>query len=202
LGQDPKVVKLTKDYDDTDLNIIELESRLRLIDISKSKKLKINNKIPKIKKIKDKRFSELLEIENKHLEQIYEIEKKLESKYDHLNKFYCRKKFLPQFLMMIINNLEAFPQPDDDTPMLLVSGEKGSEGFLMPEKYYDPKKGISDEDRKYYLSPAYHFRVIEDHKEIKWLGNEPSAGVKELRKMPPFNRFSPGILGVVPVTDA
>ena len=200
LHSNKEVIKLNDEYDKAYLKKSRVHADLEYKKMTKNQKIKLNEEFTKLKEIVKENYESLREIDHNAIDQIHNIEIKLEKKFTHLNYVYSKKKFLSQFLSDMINSNHTIPEPDDGTRLLMEPAREGFSGFSVPLKYVKDGHEITKEDREHYTSPYYRFSIIRSHDKIKWYGNEPSADIPELRKYPPFNRFSGSVWGIIPLT--
>ncbi len=204
LNHDSKVIDLTEKYNKLfykkiTLNV-ELKSNNKKLSVIKLKEYK--NKLKRIEIEMLQIYKQLQGIEYNIHDKILDIEKKLESKYDHLAPFCCKRKFLPQFLKYVVENNQSIPEPDDGTELLIEPATNGYNAFSMPVSHIPKDHIITDEIRKYYTSPSHYFNILKDHDKIKWYGSEPSVSLDELKKYPPLNRFFPsGYFSIIPISN-
>lgn len=193
LREDPLVQKLNAKYDDLSMILIKL--RYSIKELTKREKEESEKKKKDLQKQLKEVKTKLRDIDIKQQEKIHQIEKELESKFDHLKSVYCRKKFLPQFFKDMVEAPYTIPEPDDGTPLLLESAGDGISGCSIPTSVLKENELPTLEMRKYYSSSSYFFEVIRNHNKVKWYGNEPSVSVSELRKYPPLNKYRAGFGG-------
>jgi len=198
-----EVKELTEEYHKAEMKKVKIEVELEYTKLSKFEKIKLKNELNKVKEIVKERYYSLRKIDDKSMQQIRKIENKLGKKYDHLNYVYSEKKFLPQFLSHMINNQKVVPEQNDGTELLIEPGRKGFSAFSMPLDHVKEGHETTKEQREYYTSPMYHFSIIAKHDKIRWFGHEPCSDISELRKYPPFNRFTRSMLGgIIPTIEA
>jgi len=136
----------------------------RILTRSQEQRFLELKKKSKLKKEEQKEFKVL----HKHILQ----------KYDHLLLYYCKKKFLPQFLHDMILKNNAKPEHVGDTELSIKPTPKKPEGedFTLTPMY-------SERDfNKFRITPEYYYALIKNSNNIIWRGYEPGISLSRIKE--------------------